>query len=236
MIDSLTANGIADIYFHKVFSLHGFPKKIISDQGPQFAARSMRQILKRISIDSSLTMAYHPQANGQIECKNQEVKMYLHLYTSCEQDNWSILLPMAEFCINAHRSSASNHTPFKLIYDYTPNFMIPPGQLVGMPHVDKCLKALKKAREEAQATLRMSKDQMKMDFITQPKKPYKFKVRDMVWLQAKNVKVHQQSQKLGPKQLGLFAVIEVLSDLDYRLQLSPALKLHDVFYIDHLSP
>ena len=41
---------------------------------------------------------------------------------------------------------------------------------------------------------------------------------------------------LGPKQLGPFAVTEVLSDLDYRLQLPPALKLHDVFHIDCQSP
>jgi hypothetical protein len=75
-----------------------------------------------------------------------------------------------------------------------------------------------------------------MEHITQPKKPYKFKVKDMVWLQAKNIKVHQQSQKLGPKQLGPFAVIEVLSDLDYCLQLPLALKLHDVFHIDCLFP
>ena len=58
----------------------------------------------------------------------------------------------------------------------------------------------------------------------------------MVWLQSKNIKVHQQSQKLGPKQLGPFAVTEVLLDLDYCLQLLPALKLHNVFHIDHLSP
>ena len=138
--------------------------------------------------------------------------------------------------MNAHRSSASDHTLFELIYGYTSDFMIPPGRLVGMPHVDKRLRALEKAREEAQATLRMSKDRMRSDLTTQLKKPYKFSVRDMVWLQSKNVKVHQQSQKLGPKQLGPFAVTEVLSDLDYRLQLPPALKLHDVFHIDRLSP
>ena len=77
---------------------------------------------------------------------------------------------------------------------------------------------------------------MRTDLTTQPKKPYKFSVGDMVWLQSKNVKVHQESQKPGPKQLGPFAVTEVLSDLDYRLQLPPALKLHDVFHIDCLSP
>ena len=70
----------------------------------------------------------------------------------------------------------------------------------------------------------------------QLKKPYRFLVRDMVWLQSKNVKIHQQSQKLGPKQLGPFAVTEVISDLDYYLQLLTALKLHDVFHINRLSP
>ena len=125
--DSITTDRVADIYFHKVFPLHGFPYKIISDRGPQFTARSMRQILKRIGIDSSLTTAYHPQANGQTERKNQEVKQYLRLYTNCVQDNWSTLLPMAEFVMNARCSSASDHTPFELIYGYTPDFMILPG-------------------------------------------------------------------------------------------------------------
>ena len=90
----------------------------------------MRQILKRISINSSLTTAYHPQANGQTERKNQEVEQYLRLYTSRVQDDWSTLLPMAEFVMNVRHSSVSDHTPFELIYGYTPDFMIPPGRLV----------------------------------------------------------------------------------------------------------
>ena len=119
--------------------------------------------------------------------------------------------------MNVHCSSASDHTPFELIYGYTPDFMILPSQLVGMPHVNKRLQALEKAHKEAQAALRMSKDQMRSDLTMQLKKPYKFLVGDMVWLQSKNIKVHQQSQKLGPKQLGPFAVTEVLLDLDYRV-------------------
>jgi hypothetical protein len=66
--------------------------------------------------------------------------------------------------------------------------------------------------------------------------PYKFTVGDKVWLQAKQIKVHQQSAKLGPKQLGPFTVTEVRSDIDYRLDLPPMLKIHNVFHVDHLSP
>ena len=76
----ITADGVASIYFDYVFSLHGIPQKIISDRGPQFAARSMHTLYKRLGIDTGLTTAYHPQANGQVECKNQEVEAYLRLF------------------------------------------------------------------------------------------------------------------------------------------------------------
>ena len=72
--------------------------------------------------------------------------------------------------------------------------------------------------------------------VQQRHTPYKFKVGEKVWLQAKQIKIHQQSSKLGPKQLGPFTVTKVLSDVDYQLALPPALKVHDVFHVDRLSP
>jgi len=72
--------------------------------------------------------------------------------------------------------------------------------------------------------------------VGQCHKPYTFNVGDKVWLQAKQIKIHQQSAKLGPKQLGPFEVIEVRSDVDYKLALPPALRVHDVFHVDRLSP
>jgi hypothetical protein len=111
----ITADGVASIYFNYIFPLHGIPQKIISDQGPQFAARSMRALLKRLGIDVGLTTAYHPQANGQVERKNQEVGAYLHLFIDKQQDDWVNLLPTAEFVINSRLNSATGHTPFELV-------------------------------------------------------------------------------------------------------------------------
>ena len=97
----LSADGVASIYFEQVFLLHGIPRKIISDRGPQFAARSMCALYKHLGINGGLTTAYHPQANGQVEHKNQEVEVYLHLFISKRQDDWVDLLPTAKFVVNS---------------------------------------------------------------------------------------------------------------------------------------
>jgi hypothetical protein len=226
----LTADGVASIYFEQVFPLHGIPKKIISDRGPQFAARSMRALYKRLGIDAGLTTAYHPQANGQVERKNQEVEIYLKLFTGKRQDDWADLLPTAEFVVNSRLNSATGHTPFELLYGYTPDFTIPVGRPSGIPVLDKRLQNIQVVRKDAEAALRLSKKRMQTD-VEQRLKPYKFNVGDKVWLQAKQIKVHQQSAKLGP-----FEVTEVRSDVDYKLALPPALRIHDVFHVDRLSP
>ena len=36
--------------------------------------------------------------------------------------------------------------------------------------------------------------------------------------------------------MGPFAITKVLSDVNYQLELPPALKVHDMFHVDHLSP
>src|ERR1700761_2899972 len=194
----------------------------------------MRALYKRLGIDTGLTTAYHPQANGQVECKNQEVEAYLRLFISKHQDDWVDLLPTVEFVVNSRLNSATGHTPFELLYGYTPDFTIPAGCPTGIPLVDKHLQHLRTLRIDAEAALCLSKKCMKAG---RPKSygESAFQVRDKVWLQAKLIKIHQQSAKLGPKQIGPFEVTEVLSDVDYRLKLPPALRIHDIFHVDRLS-
>lgn len=63
--NELSADGAADIFYREIFRLHGLLSAFVSDRGPQFAAKLMRTLLARLGIKSSLTTAYHPQANGQ---------------------------------------------------------------------------------------------------------------------------------------------------------------------------
>jgi hypothetical protein len=67
------------------------------------------------------------------------------------------------------------------------------------------------------------------------KTTHSFNVGDLVWLQAKDIKIHQKSSKLDPCQLGPFIVIKCIGNLNFKLDLSHYLKLYPVFNVNHLA-
>ena len=62
---------------------------MISDRGPQFAARLMKELNKMLEIETKLSTAYHPQTDSQTERTNQELEQYLRMYVNYRQNNWS---------------------------------------------------------------------------------------------------------------------------------------------------
>jgi hypothetical protein len=233
---TIGAEGVAEIYVREVFRLHGIPGRFVTDRGPQFAARIMREFLRLLGIDAGLTTAYHPQANGMTERMNAEVVKYLRLFCDQRQDNWAPLLPMAEFVINSREVTALKNTPFEVQYGYRPNFTIPAGRSTPFPSVAQRLEHLREAHKDAEAAMRMAKEHLRSDNDVRARRSHMFTEVDKVWLDAKDIKVHQPSKKLGPKRLGPFTVVKRVGDLDYQLALPPSLKLHDVFHVDRLSP
>jgi hypothetical protein len=104
-----------------------------------------------------------------------------------------------------------------------------------MPSLDKCLDCLAKVCKEAEAALQLSKEQMKKQFKRNKYVAHVFKDRDIVWLTAKDIKIHQKTPKLGPQQLGPYKVLEQIGDLDYRHELPSYLNLNPIFYVSSLS-
>jgi len=67
MTINISAEGIAKIYRDEIWKLHGVSRKILSNRGPQFASRFMEQLIKALGTTRQLSIAYHPQMDGQIE-------------------------------------------------------------------------------------------------------------------------------------------------------------------------
>jgi hypothetical protein len=76
----VTMDGIGDLLHKNLYKWFGLPNKMLSDQGPQFAAKAFQAMLSRLGVNLVLSTAYHPQMNGTTEHVNQEIEVYLAIY------------------------------------------------------------------------------------------------------------------------------------------------------------
>jgi transposase InsO family protein len=79
---TLTQEGAGQLLLDNLYKRFGLPDKMLFDQGPQFAAKAFRKLLKLLGIKSNLTTAYCPQTDGATNQVNQEIEAYLLIYCS----------------------------------------------------------------------------------------------------------------------------------------------------------
>jgi hypothetical protein len=60
----------AQLYIARVLSLHGVPKTIVLDRGPQFVSKFWEELHKSLGTKLIHSLAYHPQTSGQTERVN----------------------------------------------------------------------------------------------------------------------------------------------------------------------
>jgi len=85
-MERTTAKGLARLFRDNVWWLHGLPKSIISDRGPQFVVGLMRELNGLLGILTKLSTAFHPQTDGQMERMNQELEQYLRMFIDHQQE------------------------------------------------------------------------------------------------------------------------------------------------------
>ncbi|KAL0149844.1 hypothetical protein M9458_054892 [Cirrhinus mrigala] len=115
-----SAKTTAELILEHVVRLHGFPKDIVSDRGPQFTAKFWQAFCRLIGTTSSLSSRFHPQTNGQTERANQQLERFLRCFAGEHQRSWARYLVWAELSNNIHTSSATNLSPFEVCYGYQP--------------------------------------------------------------------------------------------------------------------
>jgi len=64
---SISSEGIMKIYRDNIWKLHRVPRKILSDQGPQFTSRFIEEFTKVLETKRQLSTVYHPQTDSQTE-------------------------------------------------------------------------------------------------------------------------------------------------------------------------
>jgi len=83
-----SAEGLARLFRDNVWKLHGLPKSIISNRGPQFTVGLMRELNEMLGIKSKLSKVFYPQTDKQTERVNQELEQYLRMFIDHRQEQW----------------------------------------------------------------------------------------------------------------------------------------------------
>ena len=125
---NIDSKGVAQLFFTNVFPQFSLHSKVISNRGPQFASAFARELAHLLQYNVTLSMAYHPQTDGETERVYQELETYLRLLASNKPEEWSKLLPMAEFAHNSATHSITQRTLFSLMMGYKPQAYPPLGK------------------------------------------------------------------------------------------------------------
>jgi len=124
--DTITSAELARLFVTHVFSKHGVPSHVMSNCGSKFVSHFFCSLGTTLDMRLYFTSGYHPEANGQAERTNQTLEQYLHVYCNYQQDNWSELLPLAEFAYNNTPSATTGVSPFFANKGYHPNLLVYP--------------------------------------------------------------------------------------------------------------
>jgi len=80
----------------------------------------MKHFYQKTGTKQNVSIAYHPQTDGQSERTNQWLEQYLRHICNVQQDNWAEALPLAQFAHSAWPNATTKETPFSLIMGWMP--------------------------------------------------------------------------------------------------------------------
>src|SRR6201996_3130958 len=208
-MEDINVEETAGLYAKHTFPSYGLPSKIISDRDPCFPSHFTQELCKILGIKQNISMAYHPQTDGQSERTNQWLETYLQFFINYQQDNWAACLPLVEFAHNNWKNTTTGESPFHLLMGSHPcaEWSTTPSTL---PQVTRCLEQLQQIRAQAQEAITKAQGM----WVKHRDTPLYCK-GDLVWLEGCNLHMDQPTAKLVTRQHGPFPIEEVMSPVTY---------------------
>jgi hypothetical protein len=235
----VTAVRTAELFQQHVFARFGLPKVIVSDRDSKFVSAFWRALFKGLGTKLQYSSAYHPQSDGQTERVNRTMEQVLRAHCLEHGEKWDTHLHMVEFVLNSAVHVSTQLSPFELMYGYQP--VVPATLSVQEPGT---VLAAQEMLQDMATQLRLAQHNMERAQKQQQRQANKhrrdhvFTVGDMVMLSTEHLSVGKHAgNKVLPKYIGPFAVVQVINPVAVKLQLPPQYaRLHPVFHVSLLKP
>ncbi|GJW34437.1 reverse transcriptase domain-containing protein [Tanacetum coccineum] len=104
------------LYIKEIISRHGVPISIISDRDSHFTSRFWQSLQNDLGTQLDMSIAYHPETDGQSERTIQTLKDMLRAYAIDFGKGWERNLPLLEFSYNNSYHASIKAAPFEALY------------------------------------------------------------------------------------------------------------------------
>jgi hypothetical protein len=220
--------------FDNVFLQEGLPQKLVSDRDTRFTSDFTRELYKVMGVKQNLSMAYHPQTDGQTERANQEIHAYMRIFVDYHQDDWVDVLPKAVFSYNTKLQSAIGTLPFEMAKGRQPNRGTEPAKKTKYLNAEQFAKHMRLVADEAQAHLEIAKRDMARHYDVKHKAE-EFEVGDKVYVSTKDLSTGRPKKKWDVQRIGPCAITKKLSSHAYQVLLPRNSRIHPVFHVSKLT-
>ena len=117
---SKEAHVVARAIVEHIFLKWGLCHEILTDQGSEFEAELLKELLSILGVVRLRTSGYRPQTNGVCEVWHRTLNSMLAKIISDNQKDWSEWISYVTFCYNATTHSATGFAPFFIFTGRTP--------------------------------------------------------------------------------------------------------------------
>ena len=148
---------------------------------------------------------------------NQTLEQYLRIYSNYQQDNWSELLPLAEFSYNNAPSATTRVSPFFANKGYHPNITVHPERNLSSARAREYSVDLNSLHQFLREEMAHAQERYQGPADARRSPAPDFKVGDQAFIKAKYFRSTRPSKKLSEKNLGPFTVIAQASSRSFTL-------------------
>jgi len=210
-----------------VFAHWGFPDRIVSDSGPQFASKLWTEVMKLLQIKAVFISPYQAQSNP-VERKNKDIKSYLRKYVQDNHATWDQYIELLLCALRSAKITSTGLSPYEA--NFGRRMKMPIDLFLPQPgfkgNIDDTVQDMsQEIARRSQAIVRHLFENNELASIEQKlyydpnRREVEYKIGDLVVLKAhalSNAAI-KFSAKLGPKYEGPYILLKQTHPLTWEL-------------------